>query len=91
MDRHKYMLISCAVLPRAHDCITLLMGSRTRYLEYFKAHPGTYFRSVFTGSLVQWEAFTRKMGPSRTFPRIYQQTPTRDKEAMRPLSEKQTE
>jgi len=33
------------VLPRAHDCIGLLMGSRHRYQEYFSAHPGVYFRS----------------------------------------------
>lgn len=31
------------VIPRAHDCITLFMGSRERYSEYFDAHPGTYF------------------------------------------------
>lgn len=34
------------VLPRAHDCIALLMGSRQRYLDYFNDHPGTYFRST---------------------------------------------
>ena len=34
------------VLPRAHDCITLLMGSREKYSEYFKANNGVYFRSV---------------------------------------------
>jgi hypothetical protein len=34
------------VLPRAHDCITLLMGSRDKYKEYFNANPGVYFRSV---------------------------------------------
>ena len=34
------------VLPRAHDCITLLMGSREKYAEYFKANQGVYFRSV---------------------------------------------
>ncbi len=34
------------VLPRAHDCITLLMGSRDQYSEYFKANSGVYFRSV---------------------------------------------
>ncbi len=34
------------VLPRAHDCITLLMGSREKYSEYFKANPGVYFSSV---------------------------------------------
>jgi hypothetical protein len=33
------------VLPRAHDCIGLLMGDRHRYLAYFDAHPGVYFRS----------------------------------------------
>jgi hypothetical protein len=33
------------VLPRAHDCIGLLMGSRQRYLRYFEAHPGVYYRS----------------------------------------------
>ncbi len=34
------------VVPRAHDCITLLMGSREKYSEYFKANAGVYFRSV---------------------------------------------
>jgi hypothetical protein len=33
------------VLPRAHDCITLLLGSRQRYDEYFAANPGTYYKS----------------------------------------------
>lgn len=33
------------VLPRAHDCIGLLMGSRQRYQTFFEAHPGVYFRS----------------------------------------------
>ena len=33
------------VLPRAHDCIGLLMGSRQRYQAYFDTHPGVYFRS----------------------------------------------
>ena len=31
------------VIPRAHDCITLFLGSKERYLEYFHAHPGVYF------------------------------------------------
>lgn len=34
------------VLPRAHDCITLLFGSRDRYDEYFNAFPGTYYMST---------------------------------------------
>jgi hypothetical protein len=33
------------VVPRAHDCITLLLGSRQRYAEYFAANPGTFFKS----------------------------------------------
>lgn len=34
------------VVPRAHDCITLYMGDRQRYLDYFNAHPGTYYRTT---------------------------------------------
>lgn len=33
------------VIPRAHDCITLLLGSRKRYNEEFSQHPGTYYYS----------------------------------------------
>jgi hypothetical protein len=33
------------VLPRAHDCITLLMGSRLGFERYFQDHPGVYYRS----------------------------------------------
>lgn len=31
------------VLPRAHDCITLYLGSRARYEAEFFAHPGSYY------------------------------------------------
>jgi hypothetical protein len=31
------------ILPRAHDCITLFLGGRDRYRDYFDTHPGTYF------------------------------------------------
>ena len=34
------------VIPRAHDCIALLMGSRERYRSYFENHPGVFFRST---------------------------------------------
>jgi hypothetical protein len=34
------------VIPRAHDCITLLMGSRDRYRDYFTNHAGVYFASA---------------------------------------------
>lgn len=33
------------VIPRAHDCITLYLGSRQRYQEEFDANPGTYWYS----------------------------------------------
>ena len=32
-------------LPRAHDCITLFLGNKERYLDYFDSHPGTYFKT----------------------------------------------
>ncbi|MCX7922005.1 MAG: DUF1638 domain-containing protein [Clostridia bacterium] len=33
------------VIPKAHDCITLLLGSRKRYKEWFDKNPGTYWFS----------------------------------------------
>jgi hypothetical protein len=36
------------VAPRAHDCITLFMGSKEKYREYFDTHPGTMFVSAGT-------------------------------------------
>jgi hypothetical protein len=33
------------VVPRAHDCITMLLGSKERYRAYFDSHPGTYYLS----------------------------------------------
>lgn len=34
------------VIPRAHDCIAMLMGSVGKYNEYFESHPGVYYRSM---------------------------------------------
>ncbi len=34
------------VIPKAHDCITLLLGSKEKYNEYFRSNPGTYFKST---------------------------------------------
>ncbi len=31
------------VVPRAHDCITLFLGSRAQYKEQFEHHSGTYW------------------------------------------------
>ncbi len=33
------------VLPRAHDCITLFLGDRDRYLDYFHKNTGVYFKT----------------------------------------------
>ncbi|MDR2459451.1 MAG: DUF1638 domain-containing protein [Deltaproteobacteria bacterium] len=38
--------VSCKgglVIPRCHDCISLLVGSPARYMKLFKELPGTYF------------------------------------------------
>jgi hypothetical protein len=34
------------VIPRAHDCITLLLGSKEAYKEYFDSHQGVYWYSA---------------------------------------------
>ncbi|MGB9682861.1 MAG: DUF1638 domain-containing protein [bacterium] len=31
------------IIPRAHDCITLFLGSKERYSEEFTKYPGTYY------------------------------------------------
>jgi thiol-disulfide isomerase/thioredoxin len=31
------------IIPKAHDCITLFLGSNQKYMEYFNDHPGTYY------------------------------------------------
>jgi hypothetical protein len=33
------------VLPRAHDCIGVLMGGHPVFNAYFQEHPGTYYRT----------------------------------------------
>jgi hypothetical protein len=34
------------VVPRAHDCITLFLGSKERYTDYFTNNPGVYFKTT---------------------------------------------
>jgi hypothetical protein len=34
------------IVPRAHDCIAVFMGSRKRYRDYFFANTGTYFHTT---------------------------------------------
>jgi hypothetical protein len=33
------------VVPRGHDCITLFLGNKERYLDYFQNNPGAYFKT----------------------------------------------
>ncbi len=33
------------VIPRAHDCITIFLGNKERYLSYFNNNPGVYFKT----------------------------------------------
>lgn len=45
------------VLPRAHDCCTILLGSKERFAEHFKDAPSTPFSSV--GYMERGEYFLR--------------------------------
>lgn len=62
------------VLPRAHDCIGLLMGDRNRFAAYFENHPGVYYRSPgwiefqTQDKLLEpgWAASHRTLGERRT-------------------------
>jgi hypothetical protein len=47
------------VVARAHDCITLLLGSKEAYAEYASKHPGTYWYSP------GWNKSTTMPGPER--------------------------
>jgi hypothetical protein len=33
------------IIPKAHDCITLLLGAREKYQQYFDSHRGVYWFS----------------------------------------------
>lgn len=60
------------VITRAHDCITLLLGSREKYREYFDHNPGTFFQSTGwvernTDPNDQAESVTSQLGMSRTY------------------------
>jgi hypothetical protein len=47
------------VVPRAHDCITLLLGDKQRYAQYVKEYPGTYWYSP------GWNRCAMPPGPQR--------------------------
>ncbi len=61
------------VIPRAHDCITLFLGSASRYSDYFQNHPGVFFKTTgwierggVDGELSQL-ALGKKLGFLQTF------------------------
>jgi len=59
------------VIPRAHDCITLLMGDWKRTAAYFADHPSVYYRSpgwveFQTGQTLQPANTANRLGERRT-------------------------
>ncbi len=48
------------VIPRAHDCISLFLGSKERYQQCFTERPGTYY---FTSG---WLEYARRRGEKGT-------------------------
>ncbi len=64
------------VLPRAHDCITLFMGSKERYLDYFNSHPGVYFKTTGwiergeNGGDMQQLSIQRQLGIDMSYERL---------------------
>ena len=61
------------VLPRAHDCITLFLGDKQRYLDYFQANPGVYFKTsgwIERGEQLEQfipESFQAKVGMNQSY------------------------
>lgn len=60
--------IHTLLVPRADDCIAILLGARERYIQEFEAHPGTYYLSkgwLESGShpLKEYEEYVEKYGP----------------------------
>ncbi len=67
------------VLPRAHDCMTLFLGSRKRYRQYFDDNLGVYFqtsgwieRGEVTGELKQL-SIGHTSGMDRTYAELVAQ------------------
>lgn len=50
------------VIPRVHDCISLLLGSAKAYDEHFAANPGTYY---YSPGWVEWGKDAVERAPSQ--------------------------
>ena len=66
------------VIPRAHDCITLMLGSRDAYQDYFDQHPGTYFKSPGwiereTADLTDDQTIPTQLGINHTYQEYVEQ------------------
>ena len=60
--------IHTLLVPRADDCIAILLGSREAYIREFEEHPGTYYLSkgwLESGShpLKEYKEYVDKYGP----------------------------
>lgn len=60
------------VVTRAHDCITLLLGSKEKYAAYFQNNPGTYYMSPGwvernPDSRENADSITTQLGMNRTY------------------------
>jgi hypothetical protein len=64
------------VVPRAHDCITLFLGGKQRYLDYFLSHRGVYFQTsgwiergqgLRQGSGLQEDSIAQRSGMMQTY------------------------
>lgn len=49
------------VVPRAHDCITLFLGNKDRYDDYFHSHVGTYY--ITSGWIERGNSFDGALSP----------------------------
>ena len=52
------------VVPRGHDCMTLLLGSKQKYREYFESHRGVYWYSsgwIETGTMPGKEKYEKTL------------------------------
>jgi len=62
------------VVPRAHDCITLFLGSKERYLEEFSNAPGTYWYTPgFVSGAIQPGMSEKYAGIYHEFERHYEE------------------
>lgn len=65
------------VIPKAHDCITLFLGSKKRYEEYFNANPGTYYKTsgwIERENTIAFEdSITAKLGLKMTYKELVEE------------------